>query len=182
MTSQGPTAYTTITSHGQSVAHATSTAAGRHTRPSRDLPVPPVLQPGLPAVAEWPLHTFLEFGALPSAVPCGRLHVRQVLWEWGLSDLSSTVELIASELLTNAIAASGAMTQTPSVKLWLLSDKAQVVTLVQDSNPRPPVRTDAEPQDEAGRGLLLVDSLSARWGWCPGERGTKTVWAVIEER
>jgi anti-sigma regulatory factor (Ser/Thr protein kinase) len=104
-----------------------------------------------------------------------------VLWEWGLSDLSSTVELVASELLTNAVAASGELARTPPVKLWLLSDKAQVMVLVQDGNPCPPMRADAEPQDEAGRGLLLVDSLTARWGWCPGERGTKTVWAVIEE-
>ena len=25
----------------------------------------------------------LLLGALPSAVPCARLHARQVLWEWG---------------------------------------------------------------------------------------------------
>ena len=31
----------------------------------------------------WALQDFLEFGALVSAVPCARLHARQVLWEWG---------------------------------------------------------------------------------------------------
>jgi anti-sigma regulatory factor (Ser/Thr protein kinase) len=179
VTPQSPTAYATITSHAQPATLATSTTPG--TRHDRHLPVPPAIQPGLPAVAEWPLRTFLELGALPSAVACGRLHVRQVLWEWGLSGMSSTVELVATEVLTNAIAASGELARRPPIKLWLLSDKAQVTILVQDSNPRPPVRVDAEPQDEAGRGLLLVDSLSTRWGWCPGERGTKTVWAVIEE-
>lgn len=180
MTPNSPTAYATAT-HGQPATQATSTTVSRESSQDQDLPVPPPLQPGLRAAAEWPLHTFLELGALPSAVPCGRLHVRQVLWEWDLSDLSNTVELVAAELLTNAITASGELARTPSVKLWLLSDKAQVVVLVQDSNPRPPIRTDAQPQDEAGRGLLLVDSLSARWGWCLGELGTKTVWAVIEE-
>jgi hypothetical protein len=29
----------------------------------------------------WPLRSFLELGALPGAVPCARLHTRQVLWE-----------------------------------------------------------------------------------------------------
>ncbi len=33
-------------------------------------------------VGEWPLESFLELGALPSAVPCARYHCRQVLWEW----------------------------------------------------------------------------------------------------
>ena len=35
----------------------------------------------------WPLRSFLELGALPSAVPCARLHARQVLWEWRLTGL-----------------------------------------------------------------------------------------------
>jgi len=26
----------------------------------------------------------LELGALPTAVPCARLHVRHLVWEWGL--------------------------------------------------------------------------------------------------
>jgi hypothetical protein len=32
---------------------------------------------------EWPLETFLELGALPTAVACARWHAKQVLWEWG---------------------------------------------------------------------------------------------------
>ncbi len=31
---------------------------------------------------EWLLQDFIELGALPGAVPCARLHVRQVLWEY----------------------------------------------------------------------------------------------------
>jgi len=31
----------------------------------------------------WPLRSSLELGALSSAVPCARLHVKHVLWEWG---------------------------------------------------------------------------------------------------
>jgi hypothetical protein len=29
-----------------------------------------------------PLRSYLELGALPTAVPCARLHARHVLWEW----------------------------------------------------------------------------------------------------
>jgi hypothetical protein len=35
------------------------------------------------AGASWPLRSHLELGALPSAVPCARLHAKHVLWEWG---------------------------------------------------------------------------------------------------
>jgi hypothetical protein len=38
-----------------------------------------------PLAARWPLRTFLELGALPGAVPCARLHARNVLGEWGLT-------------------------------------------------------------------------------------------------
>ena len=59
--------------------------------------------------SEWPLRDFIELGALPGAVPCGRLHARQLLWEWGLTRLSESTELLVSELMTNAMHASRAM-------------------------------------------------------------------------
>jgi hypothetical protein len=55
---------------------------------------------------QWPLQDFLELGALPSAVPCARLHARLVIQEWGLATLADHVELLVSELMTNAVHAS----------------------------------------------------------------------------
>ena len=40
----------------------------------------------------WPLQDFLELGALISAVPCARLHARQVLWEWGIGNLGDSAD------------------------------------------------------------------------------------------
>ncbi len=54
----------------------------------------------------WGLRTQLELGALGGAVPCARLHTRHVLWEWGLSGLGESAELIVSELVTNAVQAA----------------------------------------------------------------------------
>jgi hypothetical protein len=52
---------------------------------------------------ESPLRSYLELGALPTAVPCARLHARHVLWEWGLNRLAQDTELLVSrELVTNA--------------------------------------------------------------------------------
>ncbi len=45
-------------------------------------PVPPSWLQGESMAGEWLLQDFIELGALPGAVPCARLHVRQVLWEY----------------------------------------------------------------------------------------------------
>src|SRR6266851_4054355 len=70
-------------------------------------PVPPAPPPPGPGVAgQWPLRSFLELGALPGAVPCARLHARELMWEWRLTGLGDDVEILVSELVTNAVAAS----------------------------------------------------------------------------
>jgi anti-sigma regulatory factor (Ser/Thr protein kinase) len=141
---------------------------------------------------EWTLRTFLELGALPTAVPCARLHTKHVLWEWQLSTLADTIELIVSELVTNAVQASTGLTGSrrsgrwvpgvPPVRLWLFSDRHRVLIQVWDGNDKLPAPQHAEPDAESGRGLLLVESLSAEWGFYPPERSSgKVVWAMLEE-
>ena len=131
---------------------------------------------------EWPLQDFLELGALPGAVPCARLHARQVIWEWGLARLADSVEIIVSEIVTNAVQASRSLEWTHSVRLWLLSDKARVLILVWDANPQPPVRVDADDEAESGRGLLLVETISDQWGsFATRETGGKAVWAAVTQ-
>ncbi len=126
------------------------------------------------SAASWPLRSHLELGALPSAVPCARLHARQVLWEWGLNALAEAVGLIVSELVTNGVQASKGMTGShcrgnwtpgvPPVRLWLCSNKQSVMVQVWDSNDRRPERKEVGLEAVGGRGLLLVEALSAEWG------------------
>ena len=54
----------------------------------------------------WPLQTTLTLGALPTAAGCARLHARNVISGWGQAALADNVELVVSELVTNAILAS----------------------------------------------------------------------------
>jgi anti-sigma regulatory factor (Ser/Thr protein kinase) len=127
----------------------------------------------------WPLRDFLELGALFSAVRCARLHVRHVLWEWDLARLAESAELLVAELTTNAVKASRAVTQPSPVRLWLVSDRVQILILVWDASPQPPVRANAGSEAEDGRGLMLVEAISARWGWyCRDDSGGKFVWAI----
>jgi anti-sigma regulatory factor (Ser/Thr protein kinase) len=128
----------------------------------------------------WPLQSFLELEPLASAVPGGRQHVRQLLWEWNLTSPGEDAELVASELLTNAVHATRTAELIAPVRLWLLSDLGSVLILVWDSGPQPPVRIDAAGDAENGRGLLLVDAISVRWSWyVPYHLGGKVVWAQI---
>jgi anti-sigma regulatory factor (Ser/Thr protein kinase) len=113
------------------------------------------------------LQTHLPLAALPSAVACARGHARAVALEWNLPPgQADTAELIVSELITNAIRASVQRTPVgpPVVRLWLARDQDSVVIRVWDASPQMPVRRDAGPDDEAGRGLLLVDALSTGRG------------------
>ena len=57
------------------------------------------------------------------------------------------------------------MNAGPPVRLWLPSDTARVLILVQNDNPRPPARTVPEADAAAGRGVLLVEAVSSRWDW-----------------
>ena len=139
----------------------------------------PSHQEGTAMAVEWPLQDFLELGPLPTAVGCARSHATQLLWEWGVPELRPTVELLVSELMTNAIKASQLLDHRPPVRFWLLSDKQRVLILVWDANPQPPRRIDADDDAETGRGLLLVEAISRKWDWYPDpQTGGKVVWAV----
>jgi anti-sigma regulatory factor (Ser/Thr protein kinase) len=131
-----------------------------------------------PFAAQWPYRTFLDLGALAGAVPCARLHARLVLLEWGLATLSDDTELVVSELVTNGVPASRAMEQD-AVRMWLVSDLRQVVVFVWDASPLPPARADPGADAESGRGLLLVEALSERWGHFGYDGGGKVVWAAL---
>lgn len=132
-----------------------------------------------PFAVQWPHQTFLELGALAGAVPSARLHARLVLLEWGLAALSDDTEHVVAELVTNGVRASRAMGRD-AVRMWLVSDLGRVVVFVWDASPRPPARADPGAYAENGRGLLLVEALSERWGYFGHDGGGKVVWALLE--
>jgi hypothetical protein len=176
------------------LAHAIP--AGRDwERPPRPQPLPPPPHPDPGLAGDWPLLDFLEFGALPGAVPCARLHTRLVLREWRLPGLSDAAELAVSELMTNAVAASVSREAVLPVRLWLQAGcarwedpparrqdgPARLLIMIWDSSECPPLPAGAAPDAEGGRGLMLVEAVCARWDWflIPQQPG-KVVWALCE--
>ncbi len=75
----------------------------------------------------FPRRSSLLLGALPSAVPCARLHARQVLWEWGLSEVAETAELLLSELVTNALQAARATANDLPVNVRLSANRDRLL-------------------------------------------------------
>jgi len=131
----------------------------------------------------WPLRTYLELAALPTAVPCARLHAKNVLHEWHIGPLADTVELVVSEIVTNAVRASAAVAQhgigMPTTKIWLTSDGRRVLIQVWDSDGHRPAPQQVGLTAESGRGLLLVQTLSAEWGcYTPDGQAGKIIWAL----
>ncbi len=132
----------------------------------------------------WPLQTELALAALPTAPACARGHVRTVAHEWGLPDLADTAELLASELVTNAMQASqrlrtrADLAAVPVVRLGLFSDRLSLVVHVWDASDDMPVRQDPGPDEIGGRGLMLVEALGKDWGTYRKAEG-KVVWVMI---
>ncbi|MFB7911987.1 ATP-binding protein [Kitasatospora sp. NPDC056076] len=91
-----------------------------------------------------------------------RLMVNAKLIEWGLEALIDDAELIISELVSNA-AKTGCRTY---MIVAVRRPTAGVVRLlVSDGSASPPVRIEAGPSHESGRGLALVHHLTkAKWG------------------
>ena len=144
-------------------------------------PVPALPPQGHPEdlAPRWPRQDFTEISALDRSVPPARHHARKILREWQLTGLATDVELVVSELVTNAIAAARALPVASPVGLWLLADLTQVCIAVWDANPRLPVRDDPDGLAENGRGLLLVESLAAQWGVSrTPQSGGKIVYAI----
>jgi anti-sigma regulatory factor (Ser/Thr protein kinase) len=115
-------------------------------------------------VAEW------EWPSDPAIVSRSRAAVTKQLAAWGLDELAFTTELVASELVTNAIRhASG------PIQLRLLRDRALICEVSDGSSTSPRLRR-ARSTDEDGRGLFLVAQFTERWGTRYTTDG-KVIWA-----
>ncbi|MFG2640203.1 PAS domain-containing protein [Streptomyces sp. NPDC048370] len=91
---------------------------------------------------------------------------------WGLAETAFAVELIVSELVTNAIRYG-----TPPIRLRLIRNPADhtVTSEISDSGGAAPQLRRARAADEGGRGLFISGELSDRWGVRWSDKG-KTVW------
>ncbi|MEU8708488.1 SpoIIE family protein phosphatase [Streptomyces sp. NPDC048565] len=114
-------------------------------------------------VAYW----FLE----PEDAAPGRARrlARRALSRWGLEDLTDEMELLVSEVVTNAVRYA----ERPVTLRLLRTDILRCE--VGDDSPQLPRQRRARETDEGGRGLFLVNRLARRWGATRLSTG-KVVW------
>jgi serine phosphatase RsbU (regulator of sigma subunit)/anti-sigma regulatory factor (Ser/Thr protein kinase) len=109
----------------------------------------------------------------PEALTEARHMIRAAVVAWGARERSDEIELVADELITNALMhTEGAATVTLRV---LTGSGRRMRVEVEDSSSALPRRREAGESGVSGRGLLLVDLLADDWG-VEARGGGKVVW------
>lgn len=98
-----------------------------------------------------------------------RRFARRALARWGLEELEDSLELLVSEVVTNAVRYA----ERPVTLRLLRTDVLRCE--VGDDSPQLPRQRRARDDDEGGRGLFLVNRMARRWGATRLSSG-KVVW------
>jgi hypothetical protein len=96
---------------------------------------------------------------------------------WHLASLSDSAEVLASEVVTNALVHGDS-----DVDVCLRKYPDHLRVEVRDSDSHPAMLVDLGPDEdkaEGGRGLVIVSALASSWGNSPSGRG-KTVWFEMD--
>lgn len=125
-----------------------------------------------------PSHLF-GLPATPASVGLARRTVDELLIAWGVREVvRDNAVVVTSELVTNAL--------THSASDWIVCEvritDGAVRIEVEDQNRGPtlPVPGRPGPDDQGGRGLLLVTELSSDWGTADvPHRPGRIVWAEL---
>ncbi|MFG3257641.1 ATP-binding protein [Streptomyces sp. NPDC048172] len=128
--------------------------------------------------------TTITLPSAPASVTAARRYVTRILAEWGMAhgDVVDAVRLIVSELATNAVQHTRGQSPTFTVEVRLERSE-QLRVGVTDSHPRRPRRLPAAVQQDNGRGLVIIRTLTAESGGdltiTPTPDGGKTVWVTL---
>ncbi|MFE0192593.1 ATP-binding protein [Streptomyces sp. NPDC058989] len=129
-----------------------------------------------PAPTGRPAYESRQLLPCPESAGAARHLVLQAAALWQLNSIAEDAALVASELVANAVEHSE--NGTVFFKVSRPSEFA-IRVLVSDKCLERPVLRKAGLEDERGRGLLLVDLLSTRWG-VELTRWGKKIWADLE--
>jgi anti-sigma regulatory factor (Ser/Thr protein kinase) len=133
----------------------------------------------------------LKFAATLTAPGCARVFVNHTLKSWLLADRVDDAEAIVTELVTNAVQATGITDPHPTYadleRMALLGVQVRVsgsslfIEVWDDDRETPdsPPAADTDP-DERGRGFVIVRGLSVHYGVSSSRRGGKVVWAQMD--
>lgn len=108
-----------------------------------------------------------------------RQAIRDALAAWAIDDPDGDGELLASELVTNALQHAPGASVGMAVRLESTNGQSRGITCeVTDSSPSLPAARQARPDQEHGRGMAIVQALAAATGARVGQAG-KTTWFTL---
>ncbi|MEU6053136.1 ATP-binding protein [Streptomyces xanthochromogenes] len=126
-----------------------------------------------------------QFPQRAESVARSRAFVTRCLDRWRITPSegppSSAPLLVVSELVTNAVKHGVQPAPRPPGTLWLVLHLLHpgLLCAVTDPSPAPPQPHISDVWSTAGRGLHVIDTLAADWGWTPSPAPGKTVWALL---
>jgi anti-sigma regulatory factor (Ser/Thr protein kinase) len=113
------------------------------------------------------------FVGSPATLRDVRRFVRDVMYSWGEAELGAVIEVLVSELATNAVQHA----RSP-FRVSISREPAFIRVAVRDTSFSPPEQVRGDTARLGGRGVRLVDALSESWG-THDEPDGKTVWAEV---
>jgi anti-sigma regulatory factor (Ser/Thr protein kinase) len=104
-----------------------------------------------------------------------RAAMRAVLSAWHFTDRGwlAAAEVVLSELVTNAVKHGGGC-----LEVQVVAHDRDVTVSVADGSAVVPRRRDTGDGGEGGRGVVLIEALTRRWG-VEDHEGGKRVWALL---
>ncbi|GHE06032.1 SpoIIE family protein phosphatase [Streptomyces alanosinicus] len=126
-------------------------------------------------MAVHPLRESWTVWRVPEAARHARRFTRRTLRTWGVPpDTMDAALLVVSELVTNALVHTDGQVR---LDMSLVNHRLRLA--VADASPRSPVKpTSIGWEATGGRGIILVEAVSAAWGTLPVSGG-KQVWADL---
>jgi anti-sigma regulatory factor (Ser/Thr protein kinase) len=120
-------------------------------------------------------HIELQLPARGWSLNAARTAVRNALTTWGLGNPEKLhlTELVATELVSNVVRHVG-----DDFTLRISADGATITLEVHDPSPAIPIRR--TPDRHGGRGLAIVEAVSASWGFDRFRGDGKRVWARLD--
>ena len=117
-------------------------------------------------------------GSRRGAPARARALVAEAVSAWQLDHLELAAQLIASELVSNAVEHAGTAVDFRLVRTWY-----GLCIAVRDGDPHPPYdlgRVSVGRPTPRGRGLAIVGRIASRWGCLIGT-ADKVVWAMLRD-
>lgn len=120
------------------------------------------------------MSTTLRLPARPSSVSEARRFVVRLLEQWSLDELTDTVALLTSEVVTNAV-----LHARTEITLTAVDLGGAVQIDVSDLSSSAPVQRRHSVEATTGRGVQLLDQLARSWE-VRFENGGKTVRFTVD--